>query len=174
MESQYSLILWFFALIVLISFLGILIQGFNNQLVIYKDKKDFLRVILTLISGLILTGLLNKAPGEDPQMDIFLIWIVTPIMGIVTLILVMDNFILCVRQNNHRVIVGSLIAIYRYFYILLALLLLIRIIDGSSNKRRSSGEVVLGIMGTAAIGYGIYRLINGDRVEKLRNNSANE
>lgn len=174
MESQFSLILWLFALIVLISFFGMLIQGFNNKLVIYKDKTDFLRVILTLISSLILTGLLNRTPGEDPQMDIFLTWIVTPVMGIVTLILVMDNFILCVHQNNHRVIVGSLIAIYRYFYILLALLLLIRIIDGGSNKRKSSGEVVFGIMGTAAIGYSIYRLINGDRVEKLRNNSAND
>lgn len=143
-------------------------------MVIYKDKTDFLRVILTLISGLILTGLLNRTPGEDPQMDVFLTWIVTPVMGVVTFILVMDNFILCIRHNNHRMFVGILIAIYRYFYILLALLLLIRIIDGGSNRRRTAGEVALGIMGTTAIGYGIYRLINGDRVEKLRNNSVND
>lgn len=174
MESQYSPVLLFVALTVLISFFWILIQGFNNELVIYKDKGDFLRVILTLIAGFILASLLNRTPGEDTQMDNALPWILTPVMGVVTFILVMDNFILCVRNNNHRVFVGILIAIYRYFYILLALLLLIRIIDGGSNRRRTSGEVVLGLIGTAAVGYGIFRLINGDRVEKLRNNSVND
>ena len=174
MESQYSPILLFLALIVLISFFWILIQGFNNQLVIYKNNGDFLRVILTLIAGFILASLLNRTPGEDTQVDNALPWIFTPVMGVVTFILVMDNFILCVRNNNHRIFVGILIAIYRYFYILLALLLLIRIIDGGSKRRRTAGEVALGIMSTAAVGYGIFRLINGDRVEKLRNNSAND
>lgn len=174
MESQYSLIILFFSLTVLISFLGILIQGFNDQLVIYKDKTDFWRVVLTLVSGLVLASLLHRTPGEDPQMDNSLTWLLIPVMGVATFILVMDNFILCIRHNNHRVFIGILIAIYRYFYILLALLLLIRIIDGGSNRRRTSGEVVLGIMGTTAIGYGIYRLINGDRVEKLRNNPIND
>lgn len=173
MKSLPTTILWFTTFTALIGFLWILIQGFNNQLMIYKDKHDLLRLVLTIVSGLILIGLLNRAPSEDLHLNFFLSWIASPVISIVTFILVMNNFIQCIEQNNQRLVMGCLIAFYRYFYILVVVLLMIWIIDGNRNKRRSTGIVVLEIMGIATVGYGMFRLINGDRVEMLRNNVIN-
>ena len=173
MESQLTLFAWLFALAIIISFFWIMILGFNNQLVIYQDKKDFFRVILTIISFTITGVLIEKVQQGSLQSDVLVTWIVIPILCLTTLVLVIDNFILCIRHNNHQVLIGSVIAIYRYFYLLLALLLILRMMGGGNGKRKSLGEMMLEIIGVAAVGYGIYRLINGEKVKALRNRQIN-
>lgn len=174
MESQFTLFAWLFALAIIISSFWVMILGFNNQLVIYQDKKDFFRVILTINSFTITGVLIEKAQQGSLPSDVLVTWFVIPILCLTTLVLVIDNFILCFRHNNHRVLIGSLIAIYRYFYLLLALLLIIRIMGGGDGKRKSYGEMMLEITGVAAVGYGIYRLINGEKVKALRNSQITD
>lgn len=45
---------------------------------------------------------------------------------------------------------------------------------GGDGKRKSYGEMMLEITGVAAVGYGIYRLINGEKVKALRNSQITD
>lgn len=150
-----------------LAFLIITYLGFANELVIYQDKKDFLRTVLLAIGLVASIYLANLGEIDDHNKEFLIFWIIAPITYLATFILLMDCFYLCITNNNNAYIVGSLIAIFRLIYITFAFLLILKILD-SREKDRSFRSTIFQLALLGAVGYVLKLLINGNTVQKKR------
>ena len=173
MESLHQIFFWVISIFLVVSFFTILILGLNNRVVIYQDKKDFWRVNITMLIGLVLTWLLNLSISGNGFNQFILAWIATPITTIALIILISNSFIMCIKHNESY-FVGSLVAIYRCFYILWGLLLIFGFLMGDDKRKRSTSEVVFGMIAAGAVGNGLFRIINGEAVVRNRAILANQ
>lgn len=152
----------------LVSFLAIFIKGVNNEFVIYENKKDFYRVILTIVFFGLGWYLFERTPSEDILSNRLASWFLLPFCIIATSILVIDNFILCVVNNDRKIFLGILIAVYRYFYMIIAFVIILLALHNGTNKQRAVSRFLLDMTIAASTAYVTYLLINGDAVQKKR------
>lgn len=168
MGALSMILAWSFVIVLLISFVVILVKGLNNDLVIYQNKNDFYRVIFTIISCGLALFLVNKTSSQDQFDEAIINWLFLPASIIASAVLLIDNFILCIKNNEGKIFIGFVIAIYRYFYIILAMMIIVCALKSGNQQKRGFGRLLidLTIAGTAA--YTTYLLINGDAVRIKR------
>jgi hypothetical protein len=152
---------------VAIAFFVILYKGYRNDLVIYQDGKDFMRTMMIAILIMASPFLFDASWIENSNIEFCVTWILTPLFTLLFIVLVIDSFYLSITNNQNAYVVGSLIAVFRVFYLLLALLLILKLID-YVQKSRTYRSTVFNLALAGSVGYGLYLLVNGKAVENKR------
>lgn len=134
---------------------------------IYHDGKDFIRTVMIAILIMAAPFLLDASWIEDSNIEFCETWILTPLFTLLFIVLVIDSFYLSIINNQNAYFVGSLIAVFRLFYLLIAVLLILKLID-YVQKSRTYRSTVFNLALAGSVGYGLNLLVNGKAVEKKR------
>lgn len=155
---------WAFKAFLFVSFFWILIAGFRNEVVIFYNKFDFWRAVLTPVIGGLLAYFVDlKINGgyASYSTEWLMTWVVMPLMGLILVIMLLDSLIVCIKHNRSWPI-GLMVFFYRTLYLFGALLMALKALDGGEKQSFTEKMARLGV--AVAILYGAYRLVNGEKV----------
>lgn len=159
---------WAIVILLVSSFFWVLVMGIKNKIVIFYDKGDFGRTALTLLLGMCLMFILSIERYESEANKQLMIWVVTPALSLLLVVLVIRGFVLSI-QHSPSIWIGAMVAIYRHLYIIFALVLFLCFVSNDENRREKGSflSAVFTLALAGGVAYATYLLINGHKVRRL-------
>ena len=167
MENTNSNINGLLGLAVFILFIGIFYAGAAKKVVIYYDTKDLFISVGALITPLMIYVLLQEEKIESETVKAIIYYVITPILGLLSLYLLYLNFNSGIFHNKNLAL-GLVIGLFKLVYVILAFAVILAQFSDAKDRRRSFGDI---IVATLIIGLAIWVtsvLVNGKEVYKQK------
>lgn len=167
MENTNSNINGLLGLAVFILFIGIFYAGAAKKVVIYYDMKDLFISIGALITPLMIYVFLQEEKIESESVKAIIYYVVTPVIGILSLYLIYLNFNNGIFHNKNLAL-GLVIGLFKLVYVVLAFAVILAQFSDAKDRRRSFGDI---IVATIFVGLAIWVtnvLVNGKEVYKQK------
>jgi hypothetical protein len=154
-------------IIVFILFIAIFYAGAAKKIVIYYDYKDLFSSIGALLCLFFFFAILQESPTESERSNKFLLWVVTPLLGLLSLYLLLLNFKNSV-MHNRSLPLGCLIGIFKLAYVILAFTIIFAQFSDAKDRRRSFGDVIVAALIVGVAVWITTVLVNGKEVYKQK------
>jgi len=167
MENTESNLPGIFGLAVFALFIAIFYAGAAKKVVIYYDTKDLFISVGALITPLIIYVFLQEEKIESETAKAIIYYIITPILGLLSLYLLYLNFKSGVFHNRN-ISIGMVVGLFKLVYVVLAFAVILAQFSDSKDRRRSFGDI---IVATLVVGLAIWVtsvLVNGKEVYKQK------
>jgi len=167
MENTESNLPGLLGLVVFALFIAIFYAGAAKKIVIYYDYKDLFISIGALFTPFLLFYLWQEEPIESEFAKIFIPWVATPLLGLLSIFFIYLNFKNSITHNRN-IPTGIIIGIFKLIYVILAFTIIFAQFSGSKDRRRSFGDV---IVATLIVGLAVWIttvLVNGKEVYKQK------
>jgi len=167
MENSESNLPGILGLAVFILFIAIFYAGAAKKVVIYYDTKDLFISVGALITPLMIYVFLQEEKIESDTAKAIVYYIITPVLGLLSLYLLYLNFKNGILHNRN-IPTGIIIGIFKLIYVILAFTIIFAQFSGSKDRRRSFGDI---IVATLIVGLAVWIttvLVNGKEVYKQK------
>jgi hypothetical protein len=154
-------------LAVFILFIAIFYAGAAKKVVIYYDTKDLFISVGALITPLMIYVLLQEEKIESDTAKAIIYYIITPVLGLLSLYLLYLNFKSGVFHNK-SITIGLIVGLFKLVYVVLAFAVILAQFSDAKDRRRSFGDI---IVATLFVGLAIWVtsvLVNGKEVYKQK------
>jgi hypothetical protein len=167
MENTESNLPGILGLAVFMLFIAIFYAGAAKKVVIYYDTKDLFISVGALITPLMIYVFLQEEKIELDTAKAIIYYIITPILGLLSLYLLYLNFKSGVFHNKN-ISIGMVVGLFKLVYVVLAFAVILAQFSESKDKRRSFGDVIVAALFVGLAIWVTSVLVNGKEVYKQK------